>query len=361
MHGNVDSPVSGKDLSDAIEKIRKALVAKGYNYQGVDGEIPVKFDNSKHTIVLDFTRATDEVPGGTTIPDKYKGIIADSDVTKTYTRTINLHYNVNGHEVVEHVTQPVTLTRTATVDLAKFAADPTDKTAVTYGAWTTADYPEYSIPDKAGYTPYVNDNETHSLAATPATDDVNVDVYYKGHEGTQIFKYIDAASGNQVGVDVKFTGNVGDSEQTYTYAVPAGYKLAKGQGTSSTYSFTDGINTTNIYLDHDVQEVTPTTIPEGSTDVTKADLTKTVTRTISYKYEDGTVAHDADVQTITLTRTAYVDPITHQVTYSNWTSDKSFTDVTAPIIDGYTPSKTEVLGHSVDGDSDNEKHHSYLH
>ncbi|MDT9544071.1 mucin-binding protein [Lactobacillus jensenii] len=361
LHGNVDSPVSGKDLSDAIEKIRKALVAKGYNYQGVDGEIPVKFDNSKHTIVLDFTRATDEVPGGTTIPDKYKGIIADSDVTKTYTRTINLHYNVNGHEVVEHVTQPVTLTRTATVDLAKFAADPTDKTAVTYGAWTTADYPEYSIPDKAGYTPYVNDNETHSLAATPATDDVNVDVYYKGHEGTQIFKYIDAASGNQVGVDVKFTGNVGDSEQTYTYAVPAGYKLAKGQGTSSTYSFTDGINTTNIYLDHDVQEVTPTTIPEGSTDVTKADLTKTVTRTISYKYEDGTVAHDADVQTITLTRTAYVDPITHQVTYSNWTSDKSFTDVTAPIIDGYTPSKTEVLGHSVDGDSDNEKHHSYLH
>lgn len=354
LHGNVDSPVSGKDLSDAIEKIRKALVAKGYNYQGVDGEIPVKFDNSKHTIVLDFTRATDEVPGGTTIPDKYKGIIADSDVTKTYTRTINLHYNVNGHEVVEHVTQPVTLTRTATVDLAKFAADPTDKTAVTYGAWTTADYPEYSIPDKAGYTPYVNDNETHSLAATPATDDVNVDVYYKGHEGTQIFKYIDAASGNQVGVDVKFTGNVGDSEQTYTYAVPAGYKLAKGQGTSSTYSFTDGINTTNIYLDHDVQEVTPTTIPEGSTDVTKADLTKTVTRTISYKYEDGTVAHDADVQTITLTRTAYVDPITHQVTYSNWTSDKSFTDVTAPIIDGYTPSKTEVLGHSVDGDSDNE-------
>lgn len=349
LHGNVDSPVSGKDLSDAIEKIRKALVAKGYNYQGVDGEIPVKFDNSKHTIVLDFTRATDEVPGGTTIPDKYKGIIADSDVTKTYTRTINLHYNVNGHEVVEHVTQPVTLTRTATVDLAKFAADPTDKTAVTYGAWTTADYPEYSIPDKAGYTPYVNDNETHSLAATPATDDVNVDVYYKGHEGTQIFKYIDAASGNQVGVDVKFTGNVGDSEQTYTYAVPAGYKLAKGQGTSSTYSFTDGINTTNIYLDHDVQEVTPTTIPEGSTDVTK-----TVTRTISYKYEDGTVAHDADVQTITLTRTAYVDPITHQVTYSNWTSDKSFTDVTAPIIDGYTPSKTEVLGHSVDGDSDNE-------
>lgn len=354
LHGNVDSPVSGKDLSDAIEKIRKALVAKGYNYQGVDGEIPVKFDNSKHTIVLDFTRATDEVPGGTTIPDKYKGIIADSDVTKTYTRTINLHYNVNGHEVVEHVTQPVTLTRTATVDLAKFAADPTDKTAVTYGAWTTADYPEYSIPDKAGYTPYVNDNETHSLAATPATDDVNVDVYYKGHEGTQIFKYIAAASGNQVGVDVKFTGNVGDSEQTYTYAVPAGYKLAKGQGTSSTYSFTDGINTTNIYLDHDVQEVTPTTIPEGSTDVTKADLTKTVTRTISYKYEDGTVAHDADVQTITLTRTAYVDPITHQVTYSNWTSDKSFTDVTAPIIDGYTPSKTEVLGHSVDGDSDNE-------
>lgn len=354
LKGNVDSPVSGKDLSDAIEAIRKALVAKGYNYQGVEGEIPVKFDNSKHTIVLDFTRANDDVPGGTTIPDKYKGIIADSDVTKTYTRTINLHHNVNGQDVVEHVTQQVTLTRTAHVDLAKFNADPTDKSAVTYGAWSTADYPEYNIPDKAGYTPFVNDNETHSLAASPATGDTNVDVYYKGKQGTQIFKYIDAVSDSQVGTDVQFTGNVGDSEQTYTYVIPAGYKLAKGQGTSSTYSFTDGTNTTNIYLDHDVQTVTPTTIPEGSTDVTKSDLTKTVTRTISYKYEDGSEAHKPDVQTITLTRTAYVDPITHSVTYSNWTSDKSFTDVTAPTIAGYDASSTIVKGHSVAGNSDDE-------
>lgn len=354
LKGNVDSPVSGKDLSDAIEAIRKALVAKGYNYQGVEGQIPVKFDNSKHTIVLDFTRANDDVPGGTTIPDKYKGIIADSDVTKTYTRTINLHHNVNGQDVVEHVTQQVTLTRTAHVDLAKFNADPTDKSAVTYGAWSTADYPEYNIPDKAGYTPFVNDNETHSLAATPATGDVNVDVYYKGKQVSQVFHYVDTATGNVVNTDTVSDGHVGDGEQTYTYKVPAGYKLAKGQGTSTTFYFTDNSKPINIYLDHDVQTVTPTTIPEGSTDVTKSDLTKTVTRTISYKYEDGTEAQKPDVQTITLTRTAYVDPITHTVTYSNWTSDKSFTDVTAPTIDGYDASSTIVKGHSVDGNSDDE-------
>ncbi|MCZ3690213.1 LPXTG cell wall anchor domain-containing protein [Lactobacillus mulieris] len=350
LKGNVDNPVTGKDLTDAIEAIRKALVAKGYNYQGVEGEIPVKFDNSKHTIVLDFTRGNEDVPAGTTIPDKYKGIISDSDVTKTYTRTINLHYNVNGQPVVETVTQPVTLTRTAHVDLAKFNADPTDKSAVSYGEWTSADYPEYTVPAKAGYTP----SQT-TVAKAPATQDENVDVTYTGNPASQIFRYIDSATDKQVGDDVVKSGNVGDAEQTYNYEVPTGYKLAKGQPTSSSFSFTSDNKPINIYLDHDVQEVTPTNIPDGS-HVTKADLEKTITRTISYKFDsaDGQEAHEADVQTITLTRTAYEDPITHVVTYSNWATDKSFGDVTAPEIAGYDASSTIIKGHSVNGDSDDE-------
>ncbi|HEM6190906.1 TPA: MucBP domain-containing protein, partial [Streptococcus suis] len=80
--------------------------------------------------------------------------------------------------------------------------------------------------------------------------------------------------------------------------------------------------------------------PDG---LKESDLNQTVTRTIKYKYEDGSEAQPDVVETLTYKRTATVNLVTKEVTYGNWTStDDDFDKVDTPAIVGYTPDKASV-------------------
>lgn len=344
LHGNVDSPVSGKDLSDAIEKIRKALVAKGYNYQGVDGEIPVKFDNSKHTIVLDFTRATDEVPGGTTIPDKYKGIIADSDVTKTYTRTINLHYNVNGHEVVEHVTQPVTLTRTATVDLVsgdiKYNAwTIADVSGATKGEGTDASFDAISVPTVDGYT--ADHTQVEAQKVTPDTADSVVDVYYNANKTEIHFKAVDEKTGKDIDllgsltspINVDVTTKDADSQVASREADIKQYLADKYTFDKVETSQDGNITTYTLKFNHATDTISKGgNLPEG---VSESDFTKTVTRTNNV-HTPGQTDPEVITQTATAHRQLVVDKADGSYTWTPWVVDSQFGTYNVPQVAGYT-------------------------
>ncbi|HFR3775119.1 TPA: MucBP domain-containing protein, partial [Streptococcus suis] len=80
--------------------------------------------------------------------------------------------------------------------------------------------------------------------------------------------------------------------------------------------------------------------PDG---LKESDLNQTVTRTIKYKYEDGSEAQPDVVETLTYKRTATVNLVTKEVTYGDWTStDDDFDKVDTPAIAGYTPDKVSV-------------------
>ncbi|HFU3708295.1 TPA: GEVED domain-containing protein, partial [Streptococcus suis] len=80
--------------------------------------------------------------------------------------------------------------------------------------------------------------------------------------------------------------------------------------------------------------------PDG---LKESDLNQTVTRTIKYKYEDGSEAQPDVVETLTYKRTATVNLVTKEVTYGDWTStDDDFDKVDTPAIAGYTPDKASV-------------------
>ncbi|HEM6289119.1 TPA: MucBP domain-containing protein [Streptococcus suis] len=82
--------------------------------------------------------------------------------------------------------------------------------------------------------------------------------------------------------------------------------------------------------------------PDG---LKESDLNQTVTRTIKYKYEDGSEAQPDVVETLTYKRTATVNLVTKEVTYGDWTStDDDFDKVDTPAIAGYTPDKASVAG-----------------
>ena len=63
----------------------------------------------------------------------------------------------------------------------------------------------------------------------------------------------------------------------------------------------------------------PTT-PTYPTGVTAQDLNKTVTRTITYVYEDGSEAATTVTDNVVFERTATVNAVTGEVTYGEWTA-----------------------------------------
>jgi hypothetical protein len=112
---------------------------------------------------------TDPKTPADTLPDNptknYPAGVAKDDLNKTITRTIILHLPDGS---VRTIHQEAHLSRTATVDEVT--------RQVTYGQWTTADWPEYDVPAIGGYTA---SQTTVSMAKVMSTTSpVTVDVYY---------------------------------------------------------------------------------------------------------------------------------------------------------------------------------------
>ncbi|WCE24305.1 mucus-binding protein [Weissella cibaria] len=96
------------------------------------------------------------------------------------------------------------------------------------------------------------------------------------------------------------------------------------------------------------------TYPVG---LTAEDLNQTVNLTVNYVYEDGTtVAHDPHTDAVHFTRTATLDTVTGEVTYSDWVAvndDELLDTYKSPVIDGYYADKaysTAVTVAAEDGD-----------
>ncbi|KIU23558.1 MucBP domain protein [Weissella cibaria] len=96
------------------------------------------------------------------------------------------------------------------------------------------------------------------------------------------------------------------------------------------------------------------TYPVG---LTAEDLNQTVNLTVNYVYEDGTtVAHDPHTDAVHFTRTATLDTVTGEVTYSDWVAvndDDLLDTYKSPVIDGYYADKaysTAVTVAAEDGD-----------
>ncbi|TIH99483.1 YSIRK-type signal peptide-containing protein, partial [Streptococcus suis] len=106
-----------------------------------------------------------------------------------------------------------------------------------------------------------------------------------------------------------------------------------GQANPVTVKIADvnGTSATTLY--------TPTVI-----EVPEDQLTETVTRTIRYVYANGSQAFEPSEKTLHFTRTATANPLTGDISYSEWTStDADFPAVTSPSLTNYTASLQEVL------------------
>ncbi|MCT7704629.1 MAG: LPXTG cell wall anchor domain-containing protein [Lactobacillus gasseri] len=229
-----------------INKVVQEYEAKGYYYVTTDGTLPTTIPAGGATIVVHL--AHNQIPVGPDTPDKH-GVDPDQ-VKKAYTST--LHYqDSEGKTLSPDQQQTSTWTRTVTVDTVTNQIVNGGKYDTN---WTLQDandkYSNFTVPVVEGYVA----RKTTNNGATVTTVVAGQTKVQQNLEDTVVY--------DKVGK-----------------LVPVG-------------------------PDH------PDTPTPSNPNLSKEDLQKTITRTIEYKYADGTQAHEPVKQELTFTGKGTIDLVT---------------------------------------------------
>ena len=361
-------------------------------------DIPAK--NAKGTLSVTKTRARDLYSEEEL---KAKGINGSAFVTpaeydyvkktkvEEVNRTIKFVYADNvaglaGTDVFPSQKQTVSYTGTIKLTAEGKAVINSDDKPV-YINWKgtdgqSTDLPELAVPQKEGYIASV---EKVPVQATTATDeDYEYVVKYTAIQKAKT-TFVDE-KGNAIPGVAEITEQ-GGSETPLTKEADVKAKIAELENkgyelVSNTYPEGGKFDTDKdtdqefkVILKQKEVTVTPdqpktpgTPVDPNNPDGPKypagleeKDLNKTVTRTITYVYADGTpvLNEDGTPKTVTqeakFTREAKVNLVTGDVTYGDWSEPKDLAEVKSPVVTGFLADKASVALVNVTGDSEDIK------
>ena len=166
----------------------------------------------------------------------------------------------------------------------------------------------------------------------------------------------------EVKAKIKELENKGYELVSNTY--PEGGKFDKDKDTDQEFKVTLKAKEVTVTPDQPKTPGTPVdpNNPDGPkypAGLEEKDLNKTVTRTITYVYEDGTpvLNEDGTPKTVTqeakFTREAKVNLVTGGVTYGDWTPEQDLAEVKSPVVKGFLADKATVPTTKVTADSEN--------
>ena len=242
--------------------------------------------------------------------------------------------------------------------------------------------PEVTVPQKEGYIASV---EKVPVQATTATDeDYEYVVKYtaiqkakttfvdeKGNPIPGVAEITEQGGSEtpltkeaEVKAKIKELENKGYELVSNTY--PEGGKFDKDAKTDQEFKVT--LKAKGVIVTPDQPKTPGTPVDPNNPDGPKypagleeKDLNKTVTRTITYVYEDGTPVLNEDgtpktvTQEATFTREAKVNLVTGEVTYGDWTPAQDLAEVKSPAVKGYVADKETVASVKVDNTSEDVK------
>ena len=242
----------------------------------------------------------------------------------------------------------------------------------------STDLPELAVPQKEGYIASV---EKVPVQATTATDeDYEYVVKYtaiqkakttfvdeKGNPIPGVAEITEQGGSetpltkeDEVKAKIKELENKGYELVSNTY--PQGGKFDTDKDTDQEFKVILKQKEVTVTPDQPKTPGTPVdpNNPEGPkypAGLEEKNLNKTVTRTITYVYEDGTpvLNEDGTPKTVTqeakFTRTAKVNLVTGEVTYGDWSEAKDLPVVKSPVVKGFVADKASVPVVNVTGDS----------
>ena len=246
----------------------------------------------------------------------------------------------------------------------------------------STDLPELAVPQKEGYIASV---EKVPVQATTATDeDYEYVVKYtaiqkakttfvdeKGNAIPGVAEITEQGGSEtpltkeaDVKAKIKELENKGYELVSNTY--PEGGKFDTDKDTDQEFKVTLKAKEVTVTPDQPKTPGTPVdpNNPDGPkypAGLEEKDLNKTVTRTITYVYADGTpvLNEDGTPKTVTqeakFTREAKVNLVTGEVTYGDWSEAKDLVEVKSPVVKGYLADKATVPATKVTADSENTK------
>ena len=335
------------------------LKAKGIN--GSAFVTPAEYDYVKKTKVEEVNRTIKFVYADNVAGLAGTEVFPSQKQTVSYTGTIKL--TAQGKAVINSDDKPVYINWKGTDG-------------------QSTDLPELAVPQKEGYIASV---EKVPVQATTATDeDYEYVVKYTAIQKAKT-TFVDE-KGNPIPGVAEITEQGGsETPLTKEADVKAKIKELEDKGyelVSNTYPEGGKFDTDKdtdqefkVILKQKEVTVTPdqpktpgTPVDPNNPDGPKypagleeKDLNKTVTRTITYVYEDGTpvLNEDGTPKTVTqeakFTRTAKVNLVTKEVTYGDWSEAKDLAEVKSPVVPGYLADKASVAVVNVTGNSEDIK------
>ena len=246
----------------------------------------------------------------------------------------------------------------------------------------STDLPELAVPQKEGYIASV---EKVPVQATTATDeDYEYVVKYtaiqkakttfvdeKGNAIPGVAEITEQGGSEtpltkEADVKAKITELENKGYELVSNTYPEGGKFDKDKDTDQEFKVTLKAKEVTVTPDQPKTPGTPVdpNNPDGPkypAGLEEKDLNKTVTRTITYVYEDGTpvLNEDGTPKTVTqeakFTREAKVNLVTGEVTYGDWTPAQDLAEVKSPVVKGYLADKASVAVVNVTGDSEDIK------
>ena len=335
------------------------LKAKGVN--GSAFVNPVEYDYVKKTKVEEVNRTIKFVYADNVAGLAGTDVFPSQKQTVSYTGSIKL--TAEGKAVINSNDRPV------------------------YISWKgtdgqSTDLPELAVPQKEGYIASV---EKVPVQATTATDeDYEYVVKYtaiqkakttfvdeKGNAIPGVAEITEQGGSetsltkeDEVKAKIKELENKGYELVSNTY--PEGGKFDTDKDTDQEFKVTLKQKEVTVTPDQPKTPGTPVdpNNPDGPkypAGLEEKDLNKTVTRTITYVYEDGTpvLNEDGTPKTVTqeakFTREAKVNLVTGEVTYGDWTPAQDLAEVKSPVVKGYLADKASVAVVNVTGDSEDIK------
>ena len=321
------------------QAIPKTIILKAGNVAPInviveEQHVKVTADNPKEE--------GDEIPG-TDGWCWYPSGVAKDDLNKVITRTVNLYEPGHGDKPTV-VSQLAHLTRDAIVGAISLN--------VKYGDWSTGEWKTVEIPQFKGYTADVKNISQAPVTAT--TDPVEINVHYVKNSPTQVsdqkditqtIKYV-FADGKSAGDDHVVTKTITrlGSKDAVTDAItwhPWIKEEFKAVETPEIHGYTPDQKIVPSALLDDNQLITVTYTKNAP----KVDTqNSSFTRTIHYRFSDGTPAGDDVVQTSNWQRKVYTDAVTGEKTYDPWLNlgTPDYTAVNTKALHGYTADKTVV-------------------
>ncbi|WP_253923176.1 mucin-binding protein [uncultured Limosilactobacillus sp.] len=221
--------------------------------------------------------------------------------------------------------------------------DPTDPTKVTPNeptptvpGWTT------NVPNVTPNTP-TGDTKVPYTKPTPTQDKGSITItVHDVTDNTDLPEYGKTSGSQNVG-----TGFSYDKTGTFTSLTNKGYKIVNSDVTIPT-EITKGDQNIVIYVEHTTTPITPENPGKPGQPINPNDptgpqypagsdqVTKNVTRTITYVDNNGNQLHDPVEQTAHFTGTGVIDNVTGKwVTQITWTGNGDLSGQNTPVVDGY--------------------------